>query len=96
MVRNKAKQRQKKTKKKPLALADIERLKRHTIPQFCLLYNVKRSRFYELQKRGEGPDITKEGKLTLITAEAGQRWSLWREQETQQMRMATTPEHITT
>jgi len=69
-------------KKKPLSLAEIKCKFRYSVEEFCLLYDVSRSGFYEMLDAGEGPDITKEGRLTKITAEAAERWSRWRESET--------------
>jgi hypothetical protein len=98
-ARQKRNARQKRKKKKPpLPLADIKLLERLTVPQFCLLYNVKRARLYEMWKTGGGPDYChdrSDGRLVFITAEAAKRWSREREQATQRElaeRKSTMPE----
>ncbi len=45
-----------------------------TIPEFCADNNLSRSYYYELRKKGLGPDEIALGRKRIISAEAGARW----------------------
>jgi hypothetical protein len=42
--------------------------------QFCWLENISRSKYFELKKRGLGPDVTDIDGLQRITPEAREEW----------------------
>ena len=46
----------------------------YTVPAFCLATGISRRTFYALQKRGEGPPVTKIGRRTLVRREAAETW----------------------
>lgn len=48
--------------------------KNYTVKEFCLMYGISRTFFYELLKRGNGPEIIKIGRKTMIQREAAQIW----------------------
>jgi hypothetical protein len=53
-----------------------------TIAEFCRRHKISQSFFYELRKRGLGPDELRLGSRVLISHEAGRRWRAAREAET--------------
>lgn len=46
----------------------------YSIKRFCKASDISTRHFYALQKRDEGPDITRLGGRIVITHENGQRW----------------------
>ena len=46
----------------------------YSVAQFCIAHNISRGTFYKRLKRGEGPQIIKVGRRTLITGEAAAAW----------------------
>ena len=46
----------------------------HSIPEFCEIHDLSRSYYYELRKKGLGPDEIHLGRKRGITVEAGARW----------------------
>lgn len=47
----------------------------YTIPEFCTQYRISKSMFYRLQRDGEGPELMKVGKRTIISHEAARAWA---------------------
>lgn len=45
-----------------------------SINNFCTAHDMSRGLFYDLLKRGDGPEILKVGRRTLITIEAAEQW----------------------
>ena len=50
-----------------------------TIDEFCKLERICRATYYNLDKRGEGPDTILVGSRRRITSEARRRWHRKRE-----------------
>lgn len=50
-----------------------------SIAEWCARHDVCRATYYNLQKRGEGPDIMRIGKSVRISGEADTRWVAQRE-----------------
>ena len=46
----------------------------HSINEFCFMNNISRNMFYKLKSKGNGPDLIKVGRRTLITVESAQKW----------------------
>jgi predicted DNA-binding transcriptional regulator AlpA len=46
----------------------------YTVPEFCETHKISRAYFYQLRKRGSGPQILKLGRRTLISGEAAAEW----------------------
>lgn len=46
----------------------------YTIDEFCRLYNIGRTTFYCLMKEGNGPEVKKIGRKTLISIHAAEKW----------------------
>ena len=61
----------------PPAHADL-----FSIREFCLRNCITRQFFYELRKRGLGPDLIRLGTRVLISREAAARWRAERERAT--------------
>ena len=51
----------------------------YTIAEFCAAHRFSRSHYYNLKRRGLGPDETRLGDRVLITVEAAIRWRRQRE-----------------
>jgi hypothetical protein len=49
-------------------------LSAHTIPEFCQAHRISRAHFYNLQRRGLGPDVTELLGRKIVTHESAQRW----------------------
>lgn len=45
-----------------------------SVNEFCKTNGISRSLFYKLQRQGNGPQIMKVGRRTLITPEAANLW----------------------
>jgi hypothetical protein len=45
-----------------------------TIDEFCKTHRVSPSAFYEMQRRGEGPEINDAAGRHIITVESAARW----------------------
>lgn len=52
-----------------------------SIAEWCARHNVCRATYYNLRKRGEGPDILHIGRSVRISAEADARWVAQREDD---------------
>jgi hypothetical protein len=50
-----------------------------SIDEWCERHHVCRATFYNMQKRGEGPDILRIGRSVRISADADARWVAQRE-----------------
>lgn len=46
----------------------------YTVSQFCDCHNISRAFFYQLCKKGSGPQVLKLGRRTLISGEAAAEW----------------------
>lgn len=46
----------------------------YTVNEFCMLYGIGRTFFYELLKAGRGPQIIKVGRKTLIPRHCAEAW----------------------
>lgn len=46
----------------------------YSIEEFCDLLNMGKTTYYSLMKEGNGPEIKKIGRRTLITIEAVEQW----------------------
>jgi len=47
----------------------------YTIKEFCLLYGISRTFYYELSRKGRAPDTIKIGKKVLIPRAAAENWN---------------------
>lgn len=45
-----------------------------SIAEFCKLHRISTPHFFNLQKRGQAPEVLKVGRRVLITAEAVRNW----------------------
>jgi len=52
------------------------------IPEFCKNWCISRSKFYQLVKDGDGPDLIKVGTRTIISNAASARWGAEMEAKT--------------
>lgn len=48
----------------------------YSVNEFCMLYGISRTFFYDLLKNGRGPDIMKVGRKTLVAKHAAEAWAL--------------------
>ncbi len=46
----------------------------YSISEFCQRHGISRSKFYELQKEGDGPRTFRVGTKPLISVEAAEAW----------------------
>jgi hypothetical protein len=46
----------------------------YTIPEFCEAHRISRTHFYELQRRGLGPDVAELLGKKIITHESAGKW----------------------
>lgn len=46
----------------------------YTVNEFCMMYGIGRTFFYDLLKQGAGPEIVKIGRKTMIPRQAAQTW----------------------
>ncbi len=51
----------------------------YTVDQFCNAANLSKSHFYALQRRGEGPRVTRLGARVVISRPAATKWMEERE-----------------
>jgi predicted DNA-binding transcriptional regulator AlpA len=59
-----------------------------TVDEFCRDNGLSRPMFYKLSRQGQGPRITKLGKLTRVSAEAAAEWRRRMEHETAAINVA--------
>jgi predicted DNA-binding transcriptional regulator AlpA len=45
-----------------------------SVNEFCADHSMGRTMFYDLLKKGKGPEIIKLGRRTIISVEAAKRW----------------------
>lgn len=55
-----------------------------TVTEFCRDHRMSRAVFYELQQRGEGPDLARIGRRTYVSTEAASDWRRRVEAKTRQ------------
>ena len=55
--------------------------KNYTVSEFCMLYGIGRTFFYELLKQHKGPGIMKIGRKTLIPRACAEAWQAQMEAE---------------
>lgn len=48
----------------------------YTVNEFCMLYGISRTFYYELQKQERGPEIMNVGKRTIISKAAADAWRI--------------------
>lgn len=46
----------------------------YSVNEFCMMYGIGRTFFYDLLKQGAGPEIVKIGRKTMIPRQAAQTW----------------------
>jgi hypothetical protein len=54
----------------------------YSVAAFCTAHAISQAMFYKLRGQGLGPDVTRIGTRTLITAESAARWRAAREAAT--------------
>ena len=45
-----------------------------SIPEFCQTHNLSQSKYFEIARRGEGPEVFKVDRRTLISIESAAAW----------------------
>ncbi|WP_347258524.1 hypothetical protein [Methylocaldum sp.] len=66
--------RKRKPAKAPTPQIEISQKAAITVPEFCAIHSISRSKFYELQRLGLGPAIFKVGRKPLISSDAAAVW----------------------
>ena len=46
----------------------------YSVKEFCRTHRISRAKFYEILAAGDGPEVLKLGRRTLITGEAARAW----------------------
>jgi predicted DNA-binding transcriptional regulator AlpA len=79
VTKPKPRRKPKKTMTQKRKLMDDIPVQAMSVEQFSRAHNINRDTFYELLKKGEGPECMRLGKRRLISFEAAARWRAKRE-----------------